>query len=205
MKARVSPGVLLLAALAASGCGGAEEQQPQQQETEAAPAAEMMSGMATVQLASLNNSGITGTANVSHTQDEISVSVQLAGLTAGESYPAHVHRGSCEQQGPVAAPLGSIQAAEDGSASAQFSLSMDQFQGEMAMGEGEMMEGEGEHAMGEGEMMEGEGEHAMGEGEMMEGEAHEGVSYYVQVHNPDGAPVACGDVEMPRGEMSEGM
>ena len=186
MSTRSLMAILLMTALPAFACGGAETEQEAQEEqmgqtgemaeTEAASEPTMSTGAATLQLAALNNSGITGTASVSHTADSVTVTVNVRGLTEGETYAAHIHRGSCEQQGPVVAPLSSIEAEAGGSGSATTTLALDQ----LTSGEGEAM-GEGEAAQ------EGEG--------MQEGQAHE-ANYYVQVHSPDGTPAACGAVQM---------
>lgn len=166
MNSRATLVFLLIAALPALACAGGETQEEaqgemQEQGTEAASEPAMSTGTATVQLASLNNSMISGTAMIEHSADSLHVTLQLTGLEAGQSYPAHVHRGSCQEQGPVAAPLGSIRAAEGGSGSVRVALDMGQFRDQHAGHE------------------------------MQEGGA---TGYYVQVHSPDGAPAACGDV-----------
>lgn len=191
MSTRSLMAILLITALPAFACGGAETEQEAQEEqmgemgemepaeTEAASEPAMATGAATLQLTALNNSGITGTASVSHTADSLTVTVDLTGLTEGETYSAHIHHGSCEQQGPVVAPLSSVEAEAGGSGSATTTLAMDQ----LTSGEGE----------------------AMGEGEGMQEQAHEmAENYYVQVHRPDGTPAACGAVDM-EGQMGREM
>lgn len=191
MSTRSLMAILLITALPAFACGGAETEQEAQEEqmgemgemepaeTEAASEPAMATGSATLQLTALNNSGISGTASVSHTADSVTVTMDLTGLTEGETYSAHIHQGSCEQQGPVVAPLSSVEAEAGGAGSATTTLSMDQ----LTSGEGE----------------------AMGEGEgMQEGEAHEMGNYYVQVHFPDGTPAACAAANMA-GQMGHEM
>ena len=57
-------------------------------------------------------SGITGTATVMPAADGIEVALDLDGLTAGQTYTAHIHRGTCDDDLGVVAPLEDI--ATDG-------------------------------------------------------------------------------------------
>lgn len=50
-------------------------------------------------------SGVTGTATLTPIADGIEVSLDLDGLTTGESYSAHLHRGACDNDMGVVAPL----------------------------------------------------------------------------------------------------
>ncbi len=171
---------------------------------------EMAMGAASmVNLSPLNNSGISGTAEIAHSEEDVTVVLQMSGLEAGDRYPAHIHSGSCEEQGPVAASLSAVEATAEGTGSSTTTVALSEL-GEMAegmmMGEGEMVEEEGmapEGEMGEGEMAEEEGmapEGEMGEGEMMEEVEHPETRLYVQLHQPDGTPAACANIE-PSGEM----
>lgn len=191
MSHRSLMAILLMTALPAFACGGAETEQEaadeqmgemgemEETETEAASERAMATGAATLQLSALNNSGITGTASVSHTADSLTVTMDLTGLTEGETYSVHIHQGTCEQQGPVAAPLSSVEAEAGGRGTATTTVAMDQ----LTSGEGE----------------------ATGEGEgMQEGEAHQMGSYYVQAHLPDGTPAACAPIQM-EGQMGRQM
>ena len=58
--------------------------------------------------------GVTGTAVITFDSgDENSIQVTLQGLEEGETYPGHIHQGSCETGGPVVEQLETIEA--DGS------------------------------------------------------------------------------------------
>lgn len=63
-----------------------------------------------ISLAPRNESGIEGTATIQRGADTVHVSVSLMGLESGNSYPAHVHEGSCQEGGGVAAGLTSVEA-----------------------------------------------------------------------------------------------
>ncbi|MGH7556531.1 MAG: CHRD domain-containing protein [Gemmatimonadota bacterium] len=58
-------------------------------------------------------SGITGTATVTPIADGVEVNLDLDGLTAGETYSAHLHRGACDDDMGVIAPLEDISASAD--------------------------------------------------------------------------------------------
>lgn len=198
MRQRAILAVFLISALPALACAGAETEEQAAEGQMGSEMGETMSGAATVQLAALNNSGVMGTATVSHTAESLDVELEVSGLTEGQAYPAHIHRGSCQQGGPVAAPLSSVQAMSGGTGSATTTLALDALSASEAMGEGHM---EGEGMMEEGEGMQ-EGEGMMEEGEGMMEEAHETMGgYYIQVHSPDGTPVACGDIDMGQSMM----
>lgn len=55
-------------------------------------------------------SGITGTATVLPTADGVEVALGLDGLTAGQTYTSHIHRGTCDDDLGVVAPLEDIAA-----------------------------------------------------------------------------------------------
>ena len=188
MKVRTFLAVLSLPLVLSLGCARGERAQEAGME-EGMAAGEMAMGAASMaHLSPLNNSGISGNAEISHAEEEVTVVLQMSGLQAGNSYAAHIHSGSCEEQGPVAAPLSAVVAAAEGTGSSTTTVALSQL-GEMAEG---MMMGEGE--MAEGEMM-GEGE--MAEGDMM-GE-HPETRLYVQLHQPDGTPAACANIEPGQG------
>lgn len=65
-----------------------------------------------VTLAPKNETGIDGEARLHHHGDSVHVSLRLAGLESGASYPAHIHRGSCQEGGGVAAGLTSVSAVD---------------------------------------------------------------------------------------------
>jgi hypothetical protein len=55
-------------------------------------------------------SGITGTATVLPVSDGVEVALDLNGLTAGQTYMSHIHRGTCDDDRGVVAPLDDIAA-----------------------------------------------------------------------------------------------
>jgi hypothetical protein len=55
-------------------------------------------------------SGITGTATVIRAADGVEVALDLDGLTAGQTYASHIHRGTCDDDRGVVAPLEDIAA-----------------------------------------------------------------------------------------------
>jgi hypothetical protein len=56
-------------------------------------------------------SGITGNATLTPIADGVEVNLDLNGLTAGETYSAHLHRGSCDNDMGVVAPLEDVAAS----------------------------------------------------------------------------------------------
>lgn len=118
-----------LVALTVTGliaCGGGEtggsgEMEAGGQASEEAGQMQETSGEADsvrVTLAPRNQSGIEGTATIRHTADTVHVTVSLTGLSSGTSYPAHIHEGTCQGGGGVAAGLTSVKAG-DGSGSSE--------------------------------------------------------------------------------------
>lgn len=115
--------VLCVAGLGACGGGDAGDsgqmesgeqamaERGQMQDT--APASGEQSGEAVdVTLAPRNQSGIEGTAQMHHQGDSVRVTVRLGGLSSGESYPVHIHQGTCQEGGGVAVGLTSVQATD---------------------------------------------------------------------------------------------
>ncbi len=121
MRSRI-PLTLLSVTLLALGCQGGERAPEAEEEevgaVEAAP---------TLTLAAMNESGVTATADLSHTQDSLSMTLELSGLQAEATYSAHVHRGSCESQGPATVPLGSVTASAEGTGTIQAMVAMSVF------------------------------------------------------------------------------
>lgn len=62
-----------------------------------------------VELSSKNDSGIRARARLVRGEDQLRVAVAAVGLDAGEEYPAHIHQGTCEEGGGVAAGLEPVQ------------------------------------------------------------------------------------------------
>lgn len=70
-------------------------------------------------------SGVTGTATLTPIADGLEVSLGLSGLTDGETYAAHLHRGSCDNDMGVVAPLEDVTASgETGQSATTIGLSM---------------------------------------------------------------------------------
>lgn len=113
--------LVLTAGLAACGGGadgGMDQDTASMEETaEAAAGQEMGETDGTVPLAAKNQSGITGTATVRSAGDSLGVEVSFEGLTEGETYPVHLHLGSCSAGGGVAAPIGEVTGGADGTGS----------------------------------------------------------------------------------------
>ena len=67
-----------------------------------------MAGGSTVQMMALNNSGVTGQAQIAgHSADETMITVTLTGQGSG-THPGHVHAGTCDNLGAVVVPLQSV-------------------------------------------------------------------------------------------------
>ena len=73
--------------------------------------ADMPTGPEVTNLDDVNDSGIEGEATATHSQQEVTVSILLKGdkAKADQSYPAHIHTGTCKDGGPVAVELGTVQ------------------------------------------------------------------------------------------------
>lgn len=70
-----------------------------------------------VELASKNDSGVRARARVVHTAQQVQVAISAVGVEAGEEYPTHIHLGTCENGGGVAAALDPVaMPAEDAEA-----------------------------------------------------------------------------------------
>lgn len=60
-----------------------------------------------------SESGVTGTAVVTPIADGFEVSLDIEGLAAGQTYPSHLHRGSCDDDMGVVAPLEDVTAVDE--------------------------------------------------------------------------------------------
>lgn len=67
-----------------------------------------------VQLASKDQSGISGTAGWSVEGDSARFTLRLKGVDSGQEYPAHVHDGNCDEGGGVAVGLNPVAGGEGG-------------------------------------------------------------------------------------------
>lgn len=72
---------------------------------------EPATGPVEVGLEAKAESGVTGTATVTPIADGVEVALDVDGLTDGQIYPAHLHRGSCDEDMGVVAPLEDVTAA----------------------------------------------------------------------------------------------
>lgn len=100
----------------------------------------------------VNDSGISGEATATHSQQEVTVSILLKeGARPDASYAAHIHSGTCEQGGPVVVDIGPVQNLQSSKTLQLSQLPADQ-------------------------------------------------PAFIQVHGPDGQPVACGDMEGHEGD-----
>lgn len=96
-------------AACAQGEDTAGEETAEETPTTETEAREMMG--TSVALAPVNESDLSGTAVLtSAAGDSLGVELRLSGLSDGESYPAHIHEGTCQSPGPVAAGLESVEA-----------------------------------------------------------------------------------------------
>jgi hypothetical protein len=100
----------------------------------------------------VNDSGISGEATATHSQQEVTVSILLKeGAQPDVSYAAHIHTGTCEEGGPVAVDIGPVQNLQSSKTLQLSELPADQ-------------------------------------------------PAFIQVHGPDGQPVACGDMKGHEGD-----
>lgn len=103
-----------LAACAQGGdAGGEKASQDTAEKAAAADTAAEAGGMkgTSVAMAPKNESGLAGTAVLKPAAgDSLEVELSLSGLTDGESYPAHVHEGTCQKPGGVVAGLNNVAA-----------------------------------------------------------------------------------------------
>lgn len=74
-------------------------------------------GASTIQLAALENSGVTGEASVAEQGQQSVVTLKVMGASASAVLQAHVHKGKCGSNGPVVAPLEPVTVGADGSGS----------------------------------------------------------------------------------------
>ena len=71
-------------------------------------------------LATAEASKVTGTANIAVLGDGTTkITLKLSGMVAGSKHAAHVHVGSCVNQGGVVIPLPDVVAGTDGSGSSE--------------------------------------------------------------------------------------
>ncbi|GEM_PF-621720 len=94
------------------------------------PAAEPMDPMedvihATIELAEVNGSGVSGEAMAMHSDDAVIIVIDLEGLPEEGEYAAHIHEGTCAEGGPVAEPLNPVMGLGDGTGTSTTTLDPD--------------------------------------------------------------------------------
>lgn len=146
----------------------------------------------TVTLHGVNDSGIEGKARMSHAEEAEEpgthqVAIKLTGTTEGDIHPAHIHQGSCAEGGPVVVALSPVQAGpEVATSTTQLVVSEVLAQARATQAE----------RLAEAEERTEEPEYVEARGDLEEAAADEAhPPLFIQVHAPDGAPVACGDIE----------
>jgi Cu/Zn superoxide dismutase len=80
---------------------------------------------ATVALAPVRESGVSGEATALHSEDEVVIVLEVQGLPRAGQYAAHIHAGTCADGGPVAVPLNAVVAGEDGDGTSSTTLDPD--------------------------------------------------------------------------------
>ncbi len=165
------------------------------QEHEAHTEHEKATEAMTVSLSEVNDSGIEGKAVISHAEDAEAmaahqVKVKLTGATEGQTYPAHVHQGSCEEGGPVVTALTSVEAGSDGASSTTVVAAAD-------LGADEAEDAQMAEAADRTE--DDERAYVEARGDAGETPALTPGALFIQVHAPDGQPVACGDIVAAEG------
>jgi hypothetical protein len=90
------------------------------------PAAAAPSTPAEVNLAAINNSGVSGTARLEHAGDSVRISLTMSGLQSGTQYRGHLHRGTCGTDRGRAASMESftVSTGTNGQTVASFPRSM---------------------------------------------------------------------------------
>jgi hypothetical protein len=125
-------GASALALVLASGCGGGAPAEDGDAAPDSAPAVEAapspMDTMihVTIALEAMNESGVTGEAMAMHADDAVVVILELEGLPGEAQYAAHIHAGTCAEDGPVAAPLNPVAGLADGTGTSTTTLEADE-------------------------------------------------------------------------------
>lgn len=124
---RLAPALLLPFVMLACGERGGQNEGADTTSVDTA-AADTAARSGSIEFQSKNESGVTGTAHTERAAgDSATLVIELQGLEEGTEYPAHVHQGTCEAGGPVAAPLEHVMGGADGAGSSRTTLSTTQF------------------------------------------------------------------------------
>jgi hypothetical protein len=125
-------GASALALVLLAGCGDATPADDVDAEPDPGPGVEAapspMDTMihVTISLDAMNESGVTGEAMAMHADDAVVVILELEGLPGEAQYAAHIHAGSCAEDGPVAAPLNPVAGLADGTGTSTTTLEADE-------------------------------------------------------------------------------
>lgn len=178
--ATAAAGALALAALSAPVPASAQQEMEKPLTVELSPVGESgVSGTAVIHSMApeghgeMMEEGEHGEMMREESMHDHEVEVMLQGLEAGETYPVHVHRGSCAEGGDVFHPLASVTAGDAGEGTSTTTVTAAEMSEKMAEMEMGMEEGEG---------------------------MKQHPSFFVMAHLPDATPAACGDVPMKEGE-----
>jgi hypothetical protein len=84
-----------------------------------------MAGMENrVSMMAMNNSGVTGEATFTAQGEQTQVMLRVTGAPPNSTHPAHIHQGTCENQGPVVAPLQSVTVDASGTGTSTSTVSV---------------------------------------------------------------------------------
>lgn len=118
----------MLAAAGLLACAGGE----QGGEAATSEMASAAVGADTVTLSPKNESGLSGSVTLTEDGDSITLAVTLEGGTPGATYASHIHNGTCDAPGGVAAPLSGITVTEDSAGMATTTVAANVVEGEEA-------------------------------------------------------------------------
>lgn len=130
--------VTLLLPLAAACAGetgeegqmmGEEGMAEEGQMAEEGMAEEAMTAGEMTMLGAMNESGVTGSVDISHSGESVTVAVEAEGLPGAGEYASHIHMGTCDSPGGVVVPLNSVMGVEGGTGTATSTVGMDQITG----------------------------------------------------------------------------
>ncbi len=77
-----------------------------------------------VQLAAMGGSGVQGEAMFARSGERTEVTLRLMGAGRAGSHASHIHSGTCENQGPVVAPVGDVNVDATGNGSVSTTLDL---------------------------------------------------------------------------------
>lgn len=204
MKIQKSIPTVLAASLAFALASPAVAQEEQEKEQQQKVEITRETTTLTVKFTPVEESGITGTAEILPLEETEEARVrpirlQLAGLAVEEerSYPVILYRGTCEAGGAQVGQIGTVAAVPNQQVTGQVNVTEADWKKAA-----ELAEAEEEHAEKHAELAEEkeelEEEHAEEHAEEEYAEAgmqHDEVPLFIQVNDPQGTPVACANIE----------